>query len=123
MNFAAKINVVLLWAILPVVLTTYIIMYKFDLDVSQKWFVYFIGQSLQYFFLSTIVYVSFKGTRHAGMSTAILIYSFFKVLESVLNLHYKIGCFDIAFKLLLCGLAIFIIYDYYLKALPDDDEY
>jgi hypothetical protein len=81
-------------------------------DISSQWYAYFVGQSSQHLILSLIIYNVFKNSRHAGMSTSVLIYSIFKFIEALFNLQTKTPYIDLIFKLLILGLAFYIIHDY-----------
>ncbi len=114
LKHAPIVNKILLWSVLPLAVVTYFLMYIWlpSDDIANQWYVYFVGQSSQHLILSCIIYKVFKNTRHAGMSTSVLIYSIFKFIEALFNLQAKTPYIDLIFKLLILGLAFCIIHDY-----------
>lgn len=115
---AKSINAILLWLILPIAIITWFLMYVVidAKDIEKQWYIYFILNSFQALFLAVITYISFKNTRHAGMSTAVLVYFIFKMLENAFNLSKKTPYIDTIWILLMSGLAFYIIYDYFKRA-------
>ncbi len=112
---APAINIVLLYMILPIAIVTYYLMYKWlpASNVTGQWYTLFVSKAIQSLIMSIIVYSSFKNTRHAGMSTAVILYFIFKLLEEVFGLSQKTPWIDTIFKLLILGLAFYSIKYYF----------
>lgn len=74
---ARKINDFLLWSILPTAMICYAIMYWIlpAKATDAQWFTLFITKAVQFLFLSVISYYYFKGSRNAGIATAVMIYA------------------------------------------------
>jgi hypothetical protein len=108
---ANKINVFLLYAILPVAIIGCYVMFQVvpEDDRYVQWDVNFIADSVQKFFMAMMIHLSFKKTRHAGMATAVLIYFIFDLFYSIKGVYLKMWWFSLGFKLMLSVMVLFVI--------------
>lgn len=120
---AEVINLILLWALIPIGILMYYLMYTYLAaeDVRHQWYVLFVGNALQSFFMSCLIFYYFKGTRHFGIATSVLIYFLFKLICEILNVSQKMYWVDAMWKLLIMGLVSFAIWDYFKRCKHDKD--
>lgn len=114
---ARKINDVLLWSILPSAIICYAIMY-FILPaeaIDEQWMTLFITKAAQLLFLSIISYHQFKGTRNAGMATAVMVYCGINFVSEILGFNHKMFWFNAMSMLFFAGLGYFILKDAYKR--------
>lgn len=106
-----KINLTLLYAILPAGIIGCLIMFKFvpKADTFLQWDVNFITDSVQKFLMAMLIHMAYKKTRHAAMATAVLVYFIFDLFYSIKGVYMKMWWFSLGFKLMLAVMATFVI--------------
>ena len=83
MKQAPKINRILIWGILPVLTVAYWLMYYYLKSEHDQWYAYFVSRQAEIFVLSWLTYYGFKGTKHAGIATAVMILSGFELIAEI----------------------------------------
>lgn len=113
-----KINLILLYAILPAGILGCYIMFKIvpESDTFLQWDVNFITDSIQKFFMAMLIHIAFKKTRHAAMATAVLVYFIFDLFYSIKGVYLKMWWFSLGFKLMLAVMAFFVIGKHFRSA-------
>lgn len=120
---ANKINTILLYFIIPIALLAYYLMYKYlpAKDVTTQWDVNFISESIQMFIMAFMIFHHFKGTRHFGMATSVLVYFVFNLVNNIKGVYMKLWWASTMWQLVMLGLAFFCIYDYLSRAKKNND--
>lgn len=116
MKQAPKINRILIWGILPVLTVAYWLMYYYLKSEYDQWYAYFVSRQAEIFVLSWLTYYGFKGTKHAGIATAVMILSGFELIAEILDINTKGSIFDVAWKLVISVLLFYAFRHYYRHA-------
>lgn len=116
MKKAPTINVILMWGIMPMLMLTYWLMYYCLKSEHDQWYAYFVSRQAEIFVLSYITYFGFKGTKHAGIATAVMILSGFELVAEILDINTKGSIFDVAWKLIISVLLFYAFRSYYRHA-------
>lgn len=116
MKKAPTINVILMWGIMPMLMLTYWLMYYSLKSEHDQWYAYFVSRQAEIFVLSYITYFGFKGTKHAGIATAVMILSGFELIAEILDINTKGSIFDVAWKLIISVLLFYAFRSYYRHA-------
>lgn len=118
---AERINLILLYSILPVAIMAWAIMFHIlpPEDRYGQWDVNFITDAVQTFFMALLIHSSYKKTRHAGMATAVLVYFIFNLFYSIKGVYLKMWWLTLSSKLLIAALAFLVIYKYWNTAKKD----
>lgn len=114
MNKAPTINVILIWGIMPMLMLTYWLMYYNLKSEHDQWYAYFVSRQAEIFVLSWITYIGFKGTKHAGIATAVMILSGFELVAECLAINTKGSIFDVAWKLVI-SVLLFYAFRHYIR--------
>lgn len=120
---ARKTNDFLLWSIIPTGMLCYGLMYYWlpAKATDEQWFTLFITKAFHLFALAFISYTYFKGSRNAGMSTAVLIYCGINFVSEVFGFSHKLFWFNTVAQLFFLAMAYFIIRDIWYRTKKDND--
>lgn len=116
MKKAPTINLILIWGIMPMLMLTYWLMYYYLKSEHDQWYAYFVSRQAEIFVLSWLTYYGFKGTKHAGIATAVMILSGFELIAEILDINTKGSIFDVAWKLVISVLLFYAFRHYYRHA-------
>ena len=116
MKKAPSINAILIWGIMPMLMLTYWLMYYYLKSEHDQWYAYFVSRQAEIFVLSWLTYYGFKGTKHAGIATAVMILSGFELIAEILDINTKGSIFDVAWKLVISVLLFYAFRHYYRHA-------
>lgn len=112
---ADNINKVLLWLLLPMSLVSYYVVDSLE-SVDAQWYVYFTSQQFYILLLSWIVYNQFRGTRHSGIATAVLVKGVYNTVSEALGINNKYSLVEEIWIVMVFGLIIYAIHKYYVGA-------
>lgn len=116
MKQAPTLNAILIWCIMPMLMLTYWLMYYYLKSEHDQWYAYFVSRQAEIFVLSWLTYFGFKGTKHAGIATAVMILSGFELIAEILDINTKGSIFDVAWKLVISVLLFYAFRHYYRHA-------
>lgn len=108
-RWADKVNVALLWCIMPLLMVSYWLMYYVLNDADQQWYTLFVSRQAQIFMMAVIIWNFYKGTRHAALATSNLILSIFELLLEIFGIGTKGSVWDVCWKLFILSLFIYSI--------------
>jgi hypothetical protein len=106
---ADRVNVILLWSIMPLLMLTYFFMYYYFQDAETQWYTLFVSRQAQIFMMAVIIWQFYKNTRHAAIATSNLILSIFELLLELFGVSTKGSVWDVAWKLFIISLFIYSI--------------
>lgn len=120
---ARKINDFLIWSIIPTGALCYCLMYFWlpAKAIDEQWFTLFVTKAFHLLALAFISYHYFKGTRNAGMSTAVLVYCGINFASEVFGFTHKLFWFNTVAQLFFLAMAFFIIRDVWYRTKKDND--
>jgi hypothetical protein len=117
-----RVNIFLLWTLLPISWVAYHLTYSTP-NVDTQWYIYFVSQQFYIVLLSVIIFNIYRKTRHAGISTAILLKSLFALTGDLLEINNKFSWISIVWNFIICALLFVGVYDYYKKSSKTEKDH